>query len=145
MNHSSKGFSLTEMLISLALSLFIMTLLIKIYHWHTVVQHKIDDMVFLDHQGVLAMLILENNVQHSDQIKIQPNKIILSQKTFFIHQTDISNGLFYFEKNQKNSVEVISGVTQLNCVWLTKHLLKIKIELIAPYGLKSTFSQIIEK
>jgi len=144
MNIKSSGFTLTEMLLALGLSLFFITLLIKIYYWHTDVQHKIDDMIFLDHNGVLAMLILEDNIRRSSSIDIQPNKIILSHKIFYIHQTGISDGLFFIEKNQRIPTEIIPGITKLEVKKLDKNVIKIKIEINAPYGSTEAFVKKIE-
>ena len=74
-NHKSskiKGFTLPEMLISISLGLFLSIMLIKIYLWQDQLHRQMQDMIFLDHNGILAMQILSNNIRSTNE-KIKKN------------------------------------------------------------------------
>lgn len=141
----SSGFSLTESLIALSLSIGMIALLIKLYFWQVQIQHKMDDMVFLDHNGVIAMLVLGDNTRKTDKAKITTglNKIIFSNKLFYIK----SKGLYFIEnKNQsQQAVEIVSGADQLQAKWINQYALKISVNLVAPYGMSENFTEVIQK
>jgi prepilin-type N-terminal cleavage/methylation domain-containing protein len=112
-----KGFSLTEMLIALSLGLLMMTLLFKVYEIQLGLHHKIEDMVFLDHHGVLAMKILKNEYGEGE-FKVK------------------NRGLWYKKSGAPDFQEVVSGVESLS---FDKDSMTITVR--APQGAYATFSE----
>jgi len=120
MHENSRGFSLTELLVTMSLALLISSLIFKVYEMQMKIYHKMEDIVFLDQNGVLAMKILKNEYGKGE--------------------FDVVNHALRFKKNKSNGgpQEVVSGVESLSYANN-----RITIEMKAPQGMKATFSEMI--
>lgn len=140
----TKGFTLPEMLISISLGLFLSVLLIKIYLWQDQLQRQMQDMIFLDHNGLLAMQILANTIRSTDE-KI---KIIQNNHEIEIQEVDkntnknikttylIVNHALRRARPIKNSVDLVSGVDKLTADFIDHNqVVKIQLHLTAPDGM----------
>lgn len=140
----TKGFALPEMLISISLGLFLSILLIKIYLWQDQLQRQMQDMIFLDHNGLLAMQILANTIRSTNE-KI---KIIQKNHEVEIQEIDkntnknikttylIVNHALRRARPIKNSVDLVSGVDKLTADFIDNNqAVKIQLYLTAPDGM----------
>jgi prepilin-type N-terminal cleavage/methylation domain-containing protein len=150
--NKSKGFTLPEMLISISLGLFLSVLLIKIYLWQIDLNHKMEDMIFIDHNGFLALQILKNAIKSAEEVKVEnSNKLIIfRRKSKTEHGKKISITNKYFSKNNElirestsdNILALISGITKLTTIQNPSYII-IQLELTAPHKMTAKIQETV--
>lgn len=140
MNHKQSGFTLINCLISLSLGLFLLTLLLKLYLWQLRIYHQISDMVFIDHQGVIAIGMLSNSILHAKKIKLAEHSIAVTDR-LTTHTYFTKNKKFYLKHAQDNAIEIVSGIEQLKVSLINNQKINMHIYVHAPYGETAVFSK----
>jgi hypothetical protein len=141
-NSHAEGFTLPEMMISISLGLFLSILLIKIYLWQGELHRTMEDMIFLDHHGMLVLSIVEPVIRSAEKIKIQKwgegNKIIVNSEFQSAYYAE--KNAFWIKKEGDNPIELSSGVENFQAV-RRSDVIHITVNLKAPHGLKATFCE----
>jgi hypothetical protein len=103
--------TLLEMLLSLAIGLFLTGMMVKLYSLQETLHADIQQLSQLNRQAVITQTLLTNELESFlGPVEILDNghKIQLKDKVFYISK----NGL-YSKKLKDNAVELISGVKDL--------------------------------
>jgi len=146
-----KGFTLPEMLISISLGLFLSIMLIKVYLWQDQLHRQIQDMIFLNHNGLLAMHILADSIRSTNEkIKITQNnhEMEIQEKNNNSDNDENKNIKTTYDINKDTKalrrtrpgnkrydpLDLASGVDQLTAEFVDSHkAIKIQLHLTAPY------------
>jgi prepilin-type N-terminal cleavage/methylation domain-containing protein len=141
----TKGFTLPEMLISISLGLFLSIMLIKIYLWQDQLHRQMQDLIFLDHNGLLAMQILANTIRSTNkEIKIIQNghEMEIQEKDNHTDKNIKSTYLIVNHalrrirsaKSGADTLDLVSGVDKFTAEFVDNHkAIKIQLHLTAPY------------
>ncbi len=140
----TRGFTLTELLISMSLSVLLASIIMKSIFAMNQIFHQISDQVFLDHHGVIAMTVMENQIKSAVNIELSKNSIQADKVRFFISKSNVQEMPGLFLKNDRSTTEFVPNLDSLNAKWRDKKHLHIQIHLIAPYGLQETFGKTVE-
>lgn len=108
----NQGYSLIEVLISIALGLVLLSLLIKLYGMVDGLNSDVRVASQLNRNAVLVRLILTHEIQNAkNEVVVLDNghRIKIDQKVFYC----INNNL-YTQKNQDNAVELLAGIKNFN-------------------------------
>ncbi len=151
-----QGFTLPEMLISISLGLFLSIMLIKVYLWQDQLQRQMQDMIFLNHNGLLAMQMLAHTIRVTDeQIKIIQNghKIEIQEKDKTNKNIktsyDINEGTKSLRRTRPgekkpDTLDVVSGIDSLTADFVKNNqAVKIQLHFTAPYGMTEKLKEIV--
>ncbi|HEV2613760.1 MAG TPA: prepilin-type N-terminal cleavage/methylation domain-containing protein [Gammaproteobacteria bacterium] len=109
MRPNQHGFSLLETLFSLAISLFLISLMVKLYGLQEILHYDVQQLSTLNRQAIITRQILSHAVEKNQE------------KYLYINKDNL-----YLKKPHDIAVELVSGVKNLV---MTKHQDKIDIKI----------------
>lgn len=103
--------TLLETLLSLAIGLFLVGVMVKLYSLQALLHDDIQQLSGLNRQAIITRQIFANEIESSLQpvtLIDNPHQIKLGDKIFYISRNNL-----YIKKNNDFSVELVSGVKNL--------------------------------
>lgn len=136
-NNGSQGFSLIELLISMALSLLLLAMILRIYSWQMTINDQIQDVIYLQDNRRLAMSVLIDAIRSADSVELLDS-----------HEIKINDNLFFYVKNNglckgKKCDEIVQGIKDITFQKINRDNKVVGVQLVmqlqAPHGLTATW------